>query len=41
VICYILVGLDADFNPFVEAFMAETDPQMLHDLYSHLLITKA
>jgi hypothetical protein len=35
------VGLDADFNPFVEAFMAETDPQMLHDLYSHLLITKA
>jgi hypothetical protein len=34
VICYILAGLDVDFNPFVEAFTAKTDPQMLHDLYS-------
>jgi hypothetical protein len=38
VICYILAGLDVDFNPFVVAFMAKTEPQMLNDLYSQLLI---
>jgi hypothetical protein len=26
VICYILAGLDFDFNPFVEAFTAKTEP---------------
>jgi hypothetical protein len=41
VICYILAGLDVDFNPFVKAFMAKTEPQTLHDLYSQLLITEA
>jgi hypothetical protein len=34
VICYILVGLDFEFNPFVEAFTAKTDPQTLNDCYS-------
>jgi hypothetical protein len=34
VICYILAGLDVDFNPFVEAFTAKTEPQTLNDLYS-------
>jgi hypothetical protein len=37
VICYILAGLDVDFNPFVEAFTDKTEPQTL-DLYSQLLI---
>jgi hypothetical protein len=41
VICYILARLDADFNPFVEAFTAKTEPQTLIDLYSQLLITEA
>jgi hypothetical protein len=41
VICYILAGLDVDFNPFVEAFTAKTKPQTLHDLYSQLLIAEA
>jgi hypothetical protein len=41
VICYILAGLDVDFNPFVKAFTAKTEPQTLHDLYSQLLITEA
>jgi hypothetical protein len=41
VICYILSGLDVDFNPFVEAFMPKTEPQSLNDLYSHLLIAEA
>jgi hypothetical protein len=34
VITYILVGLDFKYNPFVEAFTANTKPQMLNDLYS-------
>jgi hypothetical protein len=41
VICYILVGLDVDFNPFVEAFTAKIEPRTLHDLYSQLLIAEA
>jgi hypothetical protein len=41
VVCYILAGLDVDFNPFVEAFTAKTEPQMLNDLYSQLLISEA
>jgi hypothetical protein len=41
VICYILASLDVDFNPFVEAFMARTEPQMLNDLYSQLLFAEA
>jgi hypothetical protein len=41
VICYILAGLDVDFNPFVEAFTAKTKPQTLNDLYSQLLIAEA
>jgi hypothetical protein len=34
VICYILVGLDFEFNLFVEAFTAKTDPHTLNDCYS-------
>jgi hypothetical protein len=30
VICYILAGLDHEYNPFV----AKTEPQTFHDLYS-------
>jgi hypothetical protein len=41
VICYILAGLDVDFNPFIEAFTAKTEPQTLNDLYSQLLIAEA
>jgi hypothetical protein len=41
VICYILAGSDVDFNPFVEAFTAKTDPQTLNDLYSQMLTAEA
>jgi hypothetical protein len=41
VIWYILAGLDVDFNPFIEAFTAKTEPQTLNDLYSQLLIAEA
>jgi hypothetical protein len=41
IISYILAGLDVDFNPFVEAFMAKTKPQTLNDLYSQMLIVEA
>jgi hypothetical protein len=41
VFCYILAGLDVDFNPFIEAFAAKTGPQMLINLYSQLLIAEA
>jgi hypothetical protein len=34
VICYILAGLDHEFNPLVEAFVAKTEPQTLNDLFS-------
>jgi hypothetical protein len=41
VTCYILASLDFEFNPFVEAFTAKTNPQTLHDLYSQLLVAEA
>jgi hypothetical protein len=41
IICYILTGLDFEFNPFVETFTAKIEPQTLNDLYSQLLITEA
>jgi hypothetical protein len=41
VICYILAGLDIDFNHFVEAFTAKTEPQILQDMYSQLVIVEA
>jgi hypothetical protein len=41
IICYILVGLDIGFNPFVEAFTAKTNPQTLNNLYSQLLTVEA
>jgi hypothetical protein len=41
VTCYILVGLDFDYNPFIEAITAKTEPQMLNDLYSQLLTAEA
>jgi hypothetical protein len=41
VICYILAGLDFEYNPFVEAFTAKTEPWTLNDLYSQLLIVEA
>jgi hypothetical protein len=41
VICYILPGLDHEFNPFVEAFVAKAEPQTLNDLFSQLLIAEA
>jgi hypothetical protein len=41
IICYILTGLDFEFNPFVEAFTAKIEPQTMNDLYSHLLAAKA
>jgi hypothetical protein len=41
VICYILVGLDFEFNPFVEVFVSKTEPQTLHDLFSQLLTVEA
>jgi hypothetical protein len=34
VICYILAGLDHEFNPLVEAFVTKTEPQTLNDLFS-------
>jgi hypothetical protein len=40
VVCYILTGLDVDFNPFVEAFTAKIEPQTLSDLYFQLLTAK-
>jgi hypothetical protein len=33
VITYILAGLDFEYNPFVEAFTAKTEPQMLNNLF--------
>jgi hypothetical protein len=30
---YILAGLDFEYNPFVEAFTAKTEPQTPNDLY--------
>jgi hypothetical protein len=30
VICYILAGLDFEYNPFVEAFTTKTEPQDSH-----------
>jgi hypothetical protein len=30
---YILTRLDFEYNPFVEAFTAKTEPQTLNDLY--------
>jgi hypothetical protein len=40
VITYILAGLDIEFNLFVEAFTAKTEPQTLNDLYSALLMAQ-
>jgi hypothetical protein len=34
IICYILTGLNFEFNPFVETFTAKIEPQTLNDLYS-------
>jgi hypothetical protein len=33
----ILAGLDFEYNSFIEAFTAKTEPQTLNDLYSQLL----
>jgi hypothetical protein len=41
IICYILAGLDFEFNPFVQAFTTKMGPQMLNDLYSQLITTEA
>jgi hypothetical protein len=41
VICYILVGPDFDFNLFIEAFTAKTEPQTLNGPYSQLLTNEA
>jgi hypothetical protein len=41
VICYILVGLVIDFNPFVEAFTAKTEPHTLNDMFPQLLTVEA
>jgi hypothetical protein len=41
VICYILAGFNFEYNPFVEAFTAKTEPQTLNDLYSQLLMAEA
>jgi hypothetical protein len=41
VICYILIGLDFEYNPFVEAFTSKTEAQTLNDLYSQLLMVEA
>jgi hypothetical protein len=34
---YIHAGLDFEYNPFIEAFTAKTEPQTLNELYSQLL----
>jgi hypothetical protein len=41
VVTYILAGLDFEYNPFVEAFIAKTEPHTLNDLYSQLLTAEA
>jgi hypothetical protein len=41
VICYILAGLDLEYNPFVEAITGKTDPQTLNELYSQLLTAES
>jgi uncharacterized membrane protein YgcG len=41
VICYILVGLDVDFDPFVKAFTVKTEAQTLNDLSPQLLMDEA
>jgi hypothetical protein len=41
VICYILLGLEHESNPFVEAFVAKTEPRTLNDLFSQLLTAEA
>jgi uncharacterized membrane protein YgcG len=41
VITYILIGLDFEYNSFVEAFTAKTEPHTLNDLYSQHLTAEA
>ncbi|KAF8665977.1 hypothetical protein HU200_054065 [Digitaria exilis] len=41
VVTYILAGLDAEYNPLVEAISAWTDPVSLGDLYAQLLAAEA
>jgi hypothetical protein len=41
VITYILAGLDFEYNPFVEAFIAKIEPKTLNDLYSQFLTVEA